>query len=96
MYTVKLLTQAEIEIKEACEWYDEQQIGLAKKFLKEVDSFLESIKSNPHKFQVRFSEQYRFATLNVFPYLIVYRIDNDDRTIFVISVFHTSRNPINL
>ena len=31
MYTVKQLTEAEIEVSEACKWYEDQQSGLAKK-----------------------------------------------------------------
>ena len=93
MYTVKLLPDAEAEVKEACKWYETKQVGLATKFLKELDYYLQQISNNPMQYQVRFSEIYRFATLKVFPYFIVFRIDAAVMEVYVISVFHTSRKP---
>ena len=94
MYTVKLLTEAEIEVSEACKWYEKQQQGLAGKFLRELDYYLELIAKNPLHFPIKFSDRYRFAILKVFPYFIAFRIEEDQKLIYVISVFHTSRNPI--
>jgi len=96
MYTVKLLTEAEIEITEACKWYEKKQRGLGKAFLNEIDHYLSLIAKEPLLFPIRFSEKYRFAVLKKFPYLIVFRIEDDKDLIYVNSVFHTSRNPINL
>ncbi len=96
MYTVKLLTEAEIEISEACKWYEEQQPGLARKFLKEIDHYLNLIAENPLQFVIKFSYRYRFVTLKVFPYFIVYRVEEESKAVYVISVFHISRNPVNL
>jgi toxin ParE1/3/4 len=69
--------------------------GLAKKFLSEVDHYLDLIARNPLQFEIKFSYRYRFAVLNIFPYFIVYRIEEDKKLVYVISVFHTSRNPVN-
>ncbi len=93
MYTVKLLPEAEAEVKEACKWYETKQVGLAAKFLKELDYYLQQISNNPMQYQVRFSEIYRFVTLKVFPYFIVFRINIELSEVYVISVFHTSRKP---
>jgi toxin ParE1/3/4 len=95
MYTVKLFTEAEIEIAEACKWYENEQNGLGKKFLKEINHYLNLIGENPFQFPIRFSERYRFAVLKKFPYFIVFTIQDDLKLIYVNSVFHTSRNTIN-
>jgi toxin ParE1/3/4 len=95
MYTVKLLTEAEIEVSEACKWYEDQQPGLAKKFLNEIDHYLNLIAENPLQFAIKFSDRYRFAVLKIFPYFILYRIEDGKDLVYVISVFHTSRNPVN-
>jgi plasmid stabilization system protein ParE len=95
MYTVKLLTEAEIELTDACKWYEKQQRGLAKKFLAEVKHYLKLIAKNPLQFEVKFSNRYRFAVLHIFPYFIAYRIEEDTKFVYVISIFHTSRNPVN-
>ncbi|MFD1255677.1 type II toxin-antitoxin system RelE/ParE family toxin [Mucilaginibacter terrae] len=47
---------------------------------------------NALRYNVRFSEKYRFAPLNVYPYLIVYRVHELKKTVYILSVFHTSRN----
>jgi len=95
MYTVKLLTEAEIELTDACKWYEKQQTGLAKKFLSEVKHYLKLIAKNPQQFEVKFSNKYRFAVLHIFPYFIAYRIEEDTKFVYVISIFPTSRNPVN-
>ncbi len=95
MYTVKLLTEAEIEVSEACKWYENKQHGLGRSLLAEIDHYLNLIAKDPFQFPIRFSERYRFAVLKKFPYLIVFRMEEDKKLIYVNSVFHTSRNPIN-
>jgi hypothetical protein len=95
MYTVKLLTEAEIELSDACKWYEMQQAGLGKRLLSEVKHYLKLISKNPLQFEVKFSNKYRFAVLKVFPYFISYRIEEGTNYIYVISIFHTSRNPAN-
>lgn len=92
MYTVKLLTGAEVELSDACKWYDEQRAGLGRQFLNKVTAKINLIEQNPFHYNIRFSSNYRCAPLNIFPYLIVYRIEEDDRLVYIISIFHTSRN----
>ena len=95
MYTVRLLTEAELEVTDACKWYEKKQKGLGRKFLKEFNQYIALISNNPLQFPIRFSERFRFAVLHEFPYLIVFRIEEDKKMVYVISVFHTSRNPVN-
>jgi toxin ParE1/3/4 len=95
VFTVKLLTEAEIEVSESCKWYEKQQAGLGKRFLKEVNHYLNLIAKDPFKFPIRFSKTYRFATLKIFPYLIAFRVEDEGKLIYIISIFHTSRNPVN-
>jgi toxin ParE1/3/4 len=95
VYTVKLLTEAEIEVAESCKWYEKRQRGLGKRFLNEVNHYLELIAEDPLKFPIRFSKRYRFATLKVFPFLISFRIEDDRELVYIISIFHTSRDPSN-
>jgi len=70
MYTVKLLMEAEIELTDACKWYEKQQPGLAKKFLSETKRYLRLIAKNPFQFDVKVSNRYRFAVLKTFPFLL--------------------------
>jgi hypothetical protein len=49
-YTVELLQTAEKEIKDACDWYEEQQDGLSLKFLADVNHSFNLIAQNPLHF----------------------------------------------
>ncbi|TFF40936.1 type II toxin-antitoxin system RelE/ParE family toxin [Mucilaginibacter psychrotolerans] len=93
MYTVKLLKQAEVDFAEACEWYEGERIGLGTRFYNAVSGKLNRIESNPLHYNVRFSEIYRVAKVKGFPYVIVYRVNQKTKLVYVASIFHTSRNP---
>jgi toxin ParE1/3/4 len=91
LYNIHFLKPAEIEFCEAFDWYDEKQKGLGNRFLKEVSKYLDSIADNPFKFAAKYDNELRFAPLKIFPFVIAYWIENE--TVFVASIFHTSRNP---
>jgi plasmid stabilization system protein ParE len=94
MFTVKLLTKAEIEVTDACKWYEDQQPGLAKKFLNEVNHYLALIAANPF-FSNQVFRQVSFCCVKSIPILYCFQNEEDKELIDVISVFHTSRNPVN-
>ncbi len=91
MYSVKISEAARNDIYNSSVWYNEQLDGLGKDFIKEVFAALTHIEKTPLHYPVRFSEKFRFAKTNRFPFLIVYEIV--DQVIIINSVFHTSRNP---
>jgi len=91
--SIKLLKRAELELIEACQWYEDQQKGLSINLRKEIKNSLNSISSDPLIFPKRFDTELRFALLYKFPYVIVYWYDEKLSTVFVTSVFHTKRNP---
>ena len=93
MYSIKIYQTATDDLQESYDWYEEQIQGLGDRFLKEFDVYLEIVRKNPFQFAVKFSERYRFALLDHFPFRIVYRIDESANCIYVISVLHTSRDP---
>ncbi|MCE7065421.1 type II toxin-antitoxin system RelE/ParE family toxin [Dyadobacter sp. CY326] len=92
-YSIEILKPAEIEFSQAYDWYDEQLVGLGRKFFKEISKYLSSISENPYKFAAKYDNELHFAPLKVFPYVIVYWVDETLETVFIVSIFHTSRNP---
>jgi plasmid stabilization system protein ParE len=94
--SIKLLKRAELEIIDACKWYEKQQKGLSINFRNAVKNSLNSIASNPLIFQKRFDTELRFTLVKKFPYVLVYWYDEILDTVFVTSVFHTKRNPENI
>jgi plasmid stabilization system protein ParE len=94
--SIIILRRAEVELFDACTWYESQQSDLSVRFRKAVDARLTIIGTNPQMFPVRFRAEFRVAALNKFPYLIVYWHEQATDTVFVTSIFHTKRNPENL
>ena len=79
------------EINDAYRWYEHQKKGLGENLLDSLDKLYEYIdkfpNANPQKYQ-----QQRQAILAKFPYVIMYKIENN--CIVIYAVFHTSRNPL--
>lgn len=92
-YDIELSPKASLELDEAYEWYEEQLAGLGARLLKEVNKYLTTISKNPKLFQVRFPDEIRAVPLKVFPYLIVYWIDEANKKVAVLSIFHSKRHP---
>jgi toxin ParE1/3/4 len=89
---INFLEAAEIEAAEAIDWYEEKQAGLGTAFRESVESAISSIQANPFAYPIVQGSKVRRALTERFPYSIIYSVETD--AILVVSVFHTSRNPI--
>ena len=89
-YSVKVLPEAIEDISIAFNWYERKKIGLGDRFLSELTEYYIRLEINPFTYS-KINDQFRHAILRKFPYVIVYRIVNED--VIVYSVFHTSRSP---
>ena len=94
MPTVKLLKRAELELTEACDWYEMQKQGLSVSLRNEVSYSLNAIAANPLLYSRRNNTTLRFGPLRKFPYVVIYWYDEKIDVIFVTSIFHTKRKPI--
>jgi hypothetical protein len=91
VYELKILSQARKDMQHSADWYNEQQAGLGEHFLSEVIKTLRLTEINPLHYEEKFSKKFRFARLNIFPYVVVFKVKNN--LIIINAVFHTSRNP---
>jgi plasmid stabilization system protein ParE len=82
--------EAEAEIAEAADWYNQQKSGLGVDFVLAVATTLAAILRNPFQYQIVWKE-YRRAGIARFPYGLIYRLT--DRDLIVMSCFHGRRNP---
>lgn len=92
MLPLELYDEALAEMAGAIEYYDEQREGLGAQFREAIEATLSSIQERPFSYPVTTGSNVRRVVMNRFPFVIVYRVEND--MIVVVSVFHTSRNPI--
>ncbi len=91
-YKVIISDSAKADIKKSAKWYNSQQIGLGKRFVKSIKECVRIIQLQPESFQLRYRNN-RAAIPNKFPFLIIYSTDDKDYTIRIIAVFHSSQNP---
>ena len=91
-YKVLFSHQAFADLKEAKKWYNLQQRGLGQKLTLDVKATILSIKQNPTLYSVKFNNIRTFAC-KTFPYTIHYELDEKDKLIRIVSVFHFSRQP---
>lgn len=82
--------EAESEMTEAFDWYEERVSGLGSEFLLCVDAAFNAILRNPQQFP-RVHKIVRRAITRRFPYEVFFVEDNE--RIVVLSVFHVKRNP---
>ncbi|MBE7479012.1 MAG: type II toxin-antitoxin system RelE/ParE family toxin [Polyangiaceae bacterium] len=90
MPRVVLEPEAERDITDAYDWYEEQRSGLGERFLASVAESLEQIARAP-KANPIVERSVRRKLLRTFPYSVLYR-DSDD-TLFVVACFHGKRDP---
>lgn len=93
MFEIILLSQAEDELSDAYDWYEGQQPALGNRFYKEINYYLSLLEKDPNLFAIKYTEELRAVSVNKFPYLIIYWINDADKMVYVVSIFHTSRNP---
>ncbi len=92
MKRVEFRPDAEEELQDAFDWYEEQEHGLGTRFAVAVDGMIDEIVRRPTSFPALENRRFRRAFLDKFPFAIVY--SEEVNTLIIASVFHTSRNPI--
>ena len=90
-YRLRIRLAAEADVAEAAQWYNERQLGLGEKFIREVDQAIVRILENPLAFPVilRRHEVRRVLTKR-FPYRIFFSLKDD--AVVVHAVLHGHRD----
>jgi len=89
-YSLTYHDKVEADIENAYQWYDEKQEGLGERFFTELAVSCTQIMEHPEYYS-KTGKRLRKISLKHFPYIVVFEIIGS--TVFVYSVFHTSRNP---
>lgn len=90
-FNYKFLPTAEKDIEEATDYYANISVKVLKNFNKQLDLAIDRIITNPY-FQKRYRNVRAFA-VKKFPYIIFYEISEDEKMIYILSVFCTHQNP---
>jgi plasmid stabilization system protein ParE len=90
-FKVIISLDAQDDIFQASDYYYKIHPSIADKFENELDSFFNILERSPY-FDIRYGD-YRALPLDIFPYLLLFRIDDDLHEVEIKAVFHTSQNP---
>ena len=91
-YKVRIEPEALTDIQEITDWYNEQQVGLGKRFLKTTVRQLDSLSKNPQIYAIRYKE-IRCVLVKRFPYMVHFYVNDESNTVEVLAVISTDRNP---
>jgi len=91
IYKVVIEPRAILDIQDAIDYYESKQSGLGEYFYQVIDEHIDTLTKSPF-FQIRYRDYHGFPTTK-FPFIIFYFIDEQLKTIYILSVFNTSLNP---
>jgi len=92
MYKVIILPLNKKDISKSFNWYEQQKKGLGVRFNTNLRNIIYFIQQNPTSFNIKYRDV-RIGVMSVFPYLILYRIDEVNKPIIISAVLHSSQNP---
>lgn len=90
-FSFKFLPIAEENIADATDYYAGISMKVLKSFNKQLDLSISRILINPY-FQKRYKDV-RALPLRKFPYIIFYEVNEEEKIIYILSVFCTHQNP---
>lgn len=90
MKQMRAVAEARAEFTSAAAYYEEQQRGLARRFIAAVDDALRRINRDPLLYRIA-EDGVRRCRVHRFPFAVVYRIISGD--IEVLAVAHSAREP---
>ena len=92
-YRLVVRPEVDADLIEAEEWYEQQEAGLGREFLRAARERMDSLSINPLIYQVRSRQQVRWAYPHRFPYRIIFRVIRD--TVVIYAVVHAARHDRN-
>jgi len=91
-FKIEYTYQAEIDVSKAIDYYTRNaSIKIAKSFYNKLLAAEKVLKRTPF-FEEIYIDFHRLP-LQVFPFIIIYKIEKQIETIKIFRVFHTSQNP---
>lgn len=89
-YTLIIRPEAEADLTDQFDWYDQCKKGLGHEFLAEIHSSVRQIAENPLRNAMIYKSARR-ALVRRFPFQVVYLVE--DETVEVIAFMHARRDP---
>ena len=85
--------QAENDVVETADWYDNQRPGLGAEFIEEILSIFDALEINPLLNCRRHpAKNIRWRYPKRFPYRVIYEVIEDKRLVVIAAVVHAARH----
>lgn len=91
-YKTVLLKRANIQFEKALNWYESQSPLAATGFLKEMNERMSMLQSDPYRYRNPYKQFYE-VSLKKYPYLLIYKINDNKKQVVIVSVHHHKQNP---
>ena len=82
------------EYEDAFKWYEERSFFAADNFILSVENAISAICANPCRYRNTY-KNLREITIKKYPFNLIYFVDEDKKSITILSLFHHRRNPKN-
>ena len=89
-YKILIRPEAEYDLEEIYQWYEENSRGLGSVFIRVVDASLAVIQRSPGAYPIVY-KKIRRKLMRRFPYGIFYVLESE--TIYIVACFHVKRDP---
>jgi plasmid stabilization system protein ParE len=93
LYTHLLYPLAHQDIIEAYDWYESSKTGLGEEFAATIKKIIDEIIRHPQTYSSKYNLNYREAIIRKFPHVIVYKINERKKEIFIASIHHAKKHP---
>ncbi|WEK36423.1 MAG: type II toxin-antitoxin system RelE/ParE family toxin [Candidatus Pseudobacter hemicellulosilyticus] len=94
LFSVILSSRSVREISSSWEWYEDRAEGLGDRFVENVKAKIAQVVTNPTHYSARYKD-YREASIDTFPFQLIFHLNSKKKTVRILSVFHSARNPRN-
>jgi len=91
-FKVKIDPEALTDIREATDWYNQQQPELGERFQNTTVKQIDSLSKDPHIYAIRYKE-IRCMIVDKFPFMVHFYINEPDHSVEVLAVINTGSNP---
>ena len=91
-YQITYRSRASNEFLTSIKWYKERSSYAAENFIQAINKTVVTISANPYINKNTYKQFYEIHT-KIFPFSIVYFIDESASRVVIVSIFHHSRNP---
>lgn len=93
-YTYVFNPRAAEEYENAFVWYNERSVISADNLIIEVEEAIRVICEDPYRYRKTYKNLHELS-LKKYPFYLIYQIDERERKVIIISIFHHKRNPRN-